>query len=137
MNEVNGPAVRHTGEVPDARLPPGWPSQVRPPGAPDWRQSALAWLLDQCPADYRAHRALTGHPVALAWLAARHVLAQGRANTAARAEARAELGEVLAPHELAAVLEALEHEHARLLSAYRAVGLVQDALRGLAYVPRL
>lgn len=75
--------------------------------------------------------------MALAWLAARHVLAQGKANTAARAAARAELRETLAAHELEAVIAALEHEHARLLAAYRAVGLVQDALRGLDYVPRL
>ena len=75
--------------------------------------------------------------MALAWLAAQHVLAQGRANTAARAVARADLREVLAAHELEAVIGALEHEHARLLATHRAVGLVQDALRGLDYVPRL
>lgn len=97
----------------------------------------MTWLLDQCPPDYRAHRALTGHPVALGWLAAQHVLAQGKANTAARSTVRAELRDLLAAHELEAVVEALEHEHARLLATYRAVGLVQDALRGLDYVPRL
>ncbi len=30
----------------DATLPPGWPDPVRPPGAPDWEQSAVAWLFD-------------------------------------------------------------------------------------------
>lgn len=123
--------------VADVRVPPGWPSSVRAPGSPDWQQSALTWLLDQCPADYRSHRALTSHPVALAWLAVQHVVAQGRANTAARAAARAELRDDLAAHELEAVIAALEHEHARLLASHRAVTLVQDALRGLDYVPRL
>lgn len=123
--------------MPDVRLPPGWPSPVRPPGSPDWELSAVAWLLDQCPPEYRAHRAVTGQPVALAWLAVQHVSAQGRANTAARAAARDQLRETLEQHELEALLGALEHEHARLLSTYRAVGLVHDALRGLAYVPRL
>lgn len=123
--------------MPDVQLPPGWPAQVRPPGAPEWQQSAVSWLLDQCPSEYRAHRALTAHPVALAWLAAQHVLGQGRANTHARAACRDELGGWLEPHELDAVLTALEHEHARLLAAHRGVGLLGDALRGLDYVPRL
>ena len=97
----------------------------------------MIWLLDQCPADYRAHRALTGQPVALAWLAVRHVVAQGRANTAARAAARDELREALDARALEALIGALEHEHARLLATHRGVTLVYDALRGLAYVPRL
>lgn len=71
------------------------------------------------------------------WLASQHVLAQGRANAQARASVRTELGDTLQPHELEAVLAALEHEHARLLAAHREVGLVRDALRGLAYIPRL
>lgn len=123
--------------MPDVHLPPGWPSGVRPPGSPGWQRSAVSWLLDQCPADYRAHRALTGQPVALAWLAARHVVAQGRANTQARAAARAELHDVLQAHEVEALLTALEHEHARLLAAHRGVRLVHDALLGIDYVPRL
>lgn len=121
----------------EVRLPPGWPSPVRPPGVPGWQASAVSWLLDLCPPDYRAHRALTAQPVALAWLAGRHVVAQGQANTAARAAARAELRDDLDPAALERVLEALEHEHARLRAAYRGVRLVDDALRGLLYVPRL
>lgn len=97
----------------------------------------MSWLLDQCPADYRAHPALRQQPVALAWLALRHVTAQGTANAQARAAARAELREHLTPDALERVLLALDHEHARLLGVHRAVGLVGDALRGLRYVPRL
>jgi HEAT repeat protein len=123
--------------VPDVALPPGWPAEVRPPGAEDWQQTAVSWLLDQCPHEYRAYPALVHHPVALAWLAARHVLAQGQANTAARSAARADLTKVLDARAVDGVLAALEHEHARLLAVHRAVGLVGDALRGLRYVPRL
>ena len=94
-------------------------------------------MLDQCPPDYRAHRALTGQPVALAWLAARHVVAQGRANTAERAAARDELRDSLDARAVEGLITVLEHEHARLLATHRAVGLVHDALRGLDYVPRL
>lgn len=97
----------------------------------------MAWLLDHCPSEYRAYPALTHHPVALAWLALRHVNAQGQANTAARAAARAELRERLTPTELDAVLVALDREHARLLAVHRGVRLVDDALRGMRYVPRL
>jgi hypothetical protein len=51
--------------------------------------------------------------------------------------ARAELGPVLPPPALAEVLAALETEQARLLAAERAVGLVEQALLGFRYVPRL
>jgi HEAT repeat protein len=129
--------LAHTVGVTDVHLPPGWPPTVRPPGSPQWQRTAVAWLLDQCPHEYRAHPALVAQPVALAWLAARHVLAQGQANTAARGAARAELADHLDARALDGVLTALEHEHARLLAAHRAVGLVGDALRGLRYVPRL
>ncbi len=121
----------------DEQVPPGWPKAVRPPQSPGWQRSAVSWLLDQCPADYRAHAALRQQPVALAWLALRHVTAQGQANSAARSAARAELREHLEPEALEGVLVALDHEHARLLGVHRGVRLVGDALRGLRYVPRL
>ena len=121
----------------EAHLPPGWPDAVRPPQAPGWQRSAVSWLLDQCPSEYRAYPALRQQPVALAWLALRHVTAQGQANTAARAQARADLREHLDPAALDAFMVALDHEHARLIELHRAVLLVGDALRGLRYVPRL
>jgi hypothetical protein len=123
--------------VTEAQLPPGWPRQVRPPQSRGWQLGAVTWLLDQCPAEYRAYPALRQQPVALAWLALRHVTAQGQANTAARAAARAELREHLEPQALEGVLTALDREHARLIEVHRAVRLVADALRGLRYVPRL
>ncbi|GAB3592639.1 hypothetical protein GCM10027446_13590 [Angustibacter peucedani] len=121
----------------DVHLPPGWPAVVRPPGAPGWQRSAVSWLLDQCPSEYRGYPALRQQPVALAWLALRHVTAQGQANTAARSAARAELRDDLETPALDGVLVALDHEHARLIEVHRAVRLVGDALRGLTYVPRL
>jgi hypothetical protein len=123
--------------VGDPKVPPGWPDGVRPPGAPGWERTALSWLLDQCPADYRGYPALRQHPVALAWLALRHVTAQGQANAGARSAARAELREHLTPEALEGVLVALDLEHARLLGVHRGVRLVGEALQGLRYVPRL
>ena len=41
--------------------PPGWPDRVPPAGVPGWEQAAVSWLLDQCPADYRAYAAWRLH----------------------------------------------------------------------------
>ena len=118
-------------------MPPGWPAEVRPPAAPGWERSAVGWLLDLCPPEHRAYPVLQRHPVALAWLAGHHVDAGGQAVRRALATARGTLGEVLGPTALAELLETVEAEEARLVSARRAVGLVERALRGERYVPRL
>jgi hypothetical protein len=118
-------------------VPPGWPVEVRPPGVPDWERTAVAWLLDLCPPDYRAHEVLRRFPVVLARFAAHHVTAGVEASRTALATVRAELREVVPPHAVDAAAAALEREGARLLATRRAVALVEDALRGRAYVPRL
>jgi len=120
-----------------APLPPGWPPAVRPPGTPDWEQTATEWLLDLCPPDYRGHPVLRRHPLALARLAAHHVEGSRRACATALAAARTELSGDLDARTLTEVLEVLETEQARLMAAGRAVGLVDGALRGRKYIPRL
>jgi hypothetical protein len=119
------------------QVPPGWPSDVRPPGAPHWEATALSWLLDLCPPDYRGHAVLTRHPAVLAWLAGHHLDGQLQAVRRALATARSELADVVAPPVLAETLEAVEAEEARLLAARRALGLLAQALRGTRFVPRL
>ena len=114
--------------TPSARTPAGWPVGVAPPGAPDWQQSATSWLLDVCPPDYRGYPALRRHPVALAWLAARHVAAGREAIKRSLATVRAELGASLGPAATEDVVEALELESVRLLSVARGVALLTDAL---------
>ena len=37
---------------------------------------ATSWLLDHCPPDYRGYAGWRKHPVALAWVATRHIDAQ-------------------------------------------------------------
>lgn len=115
---------------PGAGTPPGWPVGVAPAGSPDWERGAVAWLLDVCPPDYRGYPALRRQPAALAWLAARHVAAgrdaMNRAIGAARAELGPELG--LSPAAVADVVEVLELEQVRLLSAARSVTLLAAAL---------
>lgn len=121
----------------DARVPPGWPAAVRPAGAPHWERTAVAWLLDLCPAEYRGHPVFQRHPVALARLAALNVEAGVHAARRALATSRSDLSAVLTPTVMAELLEAVESEEARLVAARRAVGLVEDALRGIRHVPRL
>lgn len=112
-----------------ARVPPGWPAGVPPAGAPHWRRAATGWLLDQCPPDYRGHPVVVRHPVALARLAVLHLAGSVQACREAIATARADLGDVLPPQAVTALLEALEVELARLLAAGRSARLLEQALR--------
>jgi hypothetical protein len=118
-------------------VPPGWPAEVDPPGAPDWERSAVSWLLDLCPGDYRAYEVLRRHPVVLARFAARQVGAQVAATRDGLAAVRTDLRDVVAPDVVEAAGLVLEREGARLLALSRAVGLVERALRGGRFRARL
>ena len=117
--------------------PPGWPAQVRPPEAPGWEHTATNWLLDICPPDYRAYDALRRHVVVLARFAVLHVEASQAACRRGLSEARADLRDVALPAVVEAAVQAFQREEARLVAVRRAVGLVEDALRGWRYVARL
>ena len=67
---------------------------MRPPGAPGWEQTAAAWLLDLCPADWRGYPGLRRHLVVLARFAVIHVEAGQAAASRGLSEARADLREV-------------------------------------------
>lgn len=99
--------------------------------------TAVAWLLDQCPADYRGYAAWRRHPVALAWVTTRHVRAEMEALRAAYREARVDLTDVVTPDALAEILDALAAEGLRLRATARAAGLLSDALQGKEFIPRL
>lgn len=118
-------------------VPAGWPPGVPPPDAEGWERAAVAWLLDQCPADYRLYEPLRRHPPALAWLATRHVAAQVEAAREGYRRARVELGESLGPEAVTQLLGVLEREGLRLRAAARAAELVSQALSGGRFVPRL
>lgn len=117
--------------------PPGWPRQVRPPGAPGWERSAVNWLLDICPPEYRGYGVLRRHEVVLARFAVLHVEAAQAAVRRGLSEARSTLREVADPDTVEAALEVWHAEGARLLAERRAVGLVEEALRGRRFVARL
>jgi hypothetical protein len=118
-------------------IPPGWPHEVRPPGAPDWERTAVAWLFDLCPPDYRAHEVLRRHPVVLARFAALHVEAGVLAARRGLSTVRVELREVADPETVEAAVSAFEREGARLVATSRAVALVESGLRGRRFPARL
>lgn len=121
----------------DPRVPPGWPAEVLPPHAPEWERSATAWLFDLVPPDYRAHEVLRRHPVVLARFAAGHLESGIAAARAGLATARADLRDLVAPEVVEAALAAYHREGARLAATARQLALVDAALRGRRWVPRL
>ena len=117
--------------------PPGWPVQVRPPDAPDWERTAAGWLLDISPPEYRAYPVLRRHVVVLARFALLHVEASQAAVRRGLSEARAALRDVAEPETVEAAVQTWHVESARLLAERRAVGLVEEALRGRRFAARL
>ena len=120
-----------------AYVPPGWPPQVRPPGAPWWEDTAVGWLLDQCPPDYRTYAGLRRHPVVLARFATMHVEASIAAAQRGIAEARTSLRDVLPTESVEGAVQMWEREAARLLKVRQSVGLIEDAFHGTTFRPRL
>lgn len=118
-------------------LPPGWPAEVRPPGSPEWERSAIAWLFDQCPPDYRAYDVLRSQPLVLARFAATSLDAAVAAAGDGLRTIRAELRDRVPPETIDAAVAAYERERHRLTAARHAVDLVERALRGERWVPRL
>ena len=89
-----------------AYLPPGWPAGVHPPDSAEFQQTAVAWLLDVVPPDYRLHGVLVRHPMALATLASHHLAACVAGARDGYRTARAELGRDLPAGAVEAVLGA-------------------------------
>ena len=120
-----------------AYLPSGWPAGVHPPDSEGFEHTAVTWLLDVVPPDYRLHGVLLRHPLALAALARHHVAACVAGARQGYRTARAELGPDLPPGGVAAVLDAYQSEGRRLVATGHAVDLVVRALHGEKFVPQL
>lgn len=118
-------------------IPPGWPTGVHPPGSDDFEATAVAWLLDVVPPDYRLHGVLRRHPMALAVMARHHTAACVEGARQGYRTARTELAEALPPHAVDAVLTAYRTEGRRLAATARAVALVERAMRGEAFTRKL
>ena len=117
--------------------PPGWPAGVHPPGSDDFESTAVGWLLDVVPPDYRLHGVLRRYPVALATMARYHSRACVEGARQGYRTARTELAGALPPHAIDTVLAAYRKEGARLAATARAVGLIERALRGEVFTPKM
>ncbi len=117
--------------------PPGWPAGVHPPGSEDFESTAVGWLLDVVPPDYRLHGVLRRYPVALAAMARYHSRACVEGARQGYRTARTELAGTLPPHAIDTVLAAYRKEGARLAATARAVGLIERALRGEVFTPKM
>ncbi len=117
--------------------PPGWPAGVHPPGSDDFESTAVGWLLDIVPPDYRLHGVLRRYPVALATMARYHSRACVEGARQGYRTARTELAGALPPHAIDTVLAAYRKEGARLAATARAVGLVERALRGEVFTSKM
>jgi hypothetical protein len=109
---------------------------VHPPGSEEFESTAVAWLLDVVPPDYRLHGVLRRYPIALAALARYHSKACVEGARQGYRAARTEL-DALPPHAIDSVLAAYRKEGARLAATARAVGLVERALRGETFTPKM
>lgn len=118
-------------------MPPGWPAGVHPPGSEEFESTAVGWLLDVVPPDYRLHGVLRRYPIALAVMARHHSRACVEGAREGYRTARTELADVLPPHAVDTILAAYRKEGARLAETARAVDLVERALRGEVFTPKM
>lgn len=97
----------------------------------------MGWLLEAGPGEWRSLPSLRRHPRALAYRTRCELDARIEGARAAYAGLRAHLGDGLSAQDLAAVLADLEAEGAALIALAREVGLVEEALAGRRWRPRL
>ena len=118
-------------------LPPGWPSAVQAPESSDFEATAAAWLLDVLPPGYREQQRAARYAVGLATIARHHTEACVAGARQGYRSIRAELEGHVPTHEIGAVLEAYQEEGRKLVATARAVFLVEQALRGVRFTPKL
>jgi hypothetical protein len=120
-----------------AYVPPGWPAGIHPPGAEEFESTAVAWLLDVVPPDYRLDGVLRRYPVALAAMARHHCEACVEGARQGYRTTRTDLAGTLPQHAVDAVLAAYRREGSRLAANAIAVGLVERALRGEVFTAKM
>jgi hypothetical protein len=110
---------------------------VHPPGSEGFTESAVAWLFEIVPPDYRLHGVLRRHPAALAAMARHHTTACVEGARQGYRTVRTELAEKVPPHAVDAVLAVYRTEGRRLAAAAKAVELVERALNGERFTAKL
>jgi hypothetical protein len=101
-----------------------------------YEAQVTGWLLDRLPPEYRTSPLRT-HPVVLAMAAREHARARLEGAREVYRNLRAEVREFVEPEEIDAGLVALEALAAQFSRTLREVGLVEQALRGTVWRPRL
>jgi hypothetical protein len=105
---------------------------VHPPGTERFEDTAMAWLLELVPPEYRRYGVLRRYPPTLVRMARQHVEACVEAAREGFRTARTDLNEAVPPHGIEALLEVYRREGARLAALAEAIRLVEAALRGRA-----
>jgi hypothetical protein len=121
----------------NAHVPPGWPAGVHPPGTERFEDTAVAWLFELVPSEYRRYGVLRRYPVALARMARQHVSAGVEAARLGFRTARTDLSGTVPPHGVEALLDIYRREGTRLVAVAASIDLVDRALRGETFSPRL
>jgi hypothetical protein len=111
----------------------GWPKAVRPPGSDRFEASAVEFLLDVLPPEFRQYGVLRRFPVALASMARYYAGGCVEGARAGYRAARGELAEHVPPHAVDELQRAYRTEGFRLAATSRSVVLVEQALRGEAF----
>ena len=115
--------------------PPGWPADLTADDA-GFDDDVVGWLLDRLPPEYRTS-ALRRHPAVLGVCAAAHAQARLEAVREVYRGLRSGMRERLEPDEITAVMAGLEALAADFTRTQREVHLVQEALQGRTWHPRL
>ena len=123
--------------MPSSVAPPGWPSDLPPPGTDAFGARVSGWLLDRCPPEVRGSLVMRRYPLALAHVALRHTEATVAGQREAYRSARRELAEALPPEALAGVLADLEAIGHTTVGQLREVRLVGEALQGTVWREKL
>ena len=119
-------------------VPPGWPREVLPPAVEGWEESAVAWMLDYGPSERRleGYETLRHHPLFMAWffrqLSAADLAAARESWRALRAAQ-----DVPDPEQHTAQLQGLTRIGRGLRDRAQAAELLERAMRGELFVPRL
>lgn len=93
--------------------------------------------MDLSPPEYRSYPVLRRYPVVAARMAAAHVQAALVGARTGLATARVELAELVPAAVVEEAVSVYEREIARLLASRREVELVEAALRGVDFRPKL
>jgi hypothetical protein len=107
------------------------------PESSEFGARVSAWLLDLCPPEYRNASVLRRHPVLLARLTALHVQGDLAAARSAYSGVRRDLAGRIPPEAIEEALVALSRAGADLAARVREVELVEEALQGRRWRPKL